>query len=156
MRKAFILVVLAVAFFASAAHAQVGDWHQVQKLPAGAPITVQTRNRLDCRFEHATDEKLFCEFVLRGRFLSTSRQMAFDRRRVQQVSLDIMRERNGAIGAAVGAGVGAASLAAVDKPQDSGYSRGGSALLGGAFGGLVGYVIAKGTPRMEHKVVYQR
>lgn len=149
-----IFFALALMFFASAAQAQVGDWQQVQNLPVGAPITVQTRNLLNCRFEHATDEKLFCEFVFHTRFLSTSREIAFDRRRVRQVSLEFMRGRNVAIGTAMGVGIGAAVGAAVDNPQRSGYSRGGSALLGGAFGGLVGYVVARATPRVEHKVIY--
>ena len=156
MRVSIFSVALTVMFFALAAHAQVGDWREVQNLPAGTPVTVQAQRRLRCQFERATDDKLFCEIVLNDRFFSASREVAFDRRSVQQVSLELRQEGNGAIGTAVGAGIGAALGAAVDRPQRSGTSRGDSALVGGAFGGLVGYIVAKGTPRVEHKVVYQR
>jgi uncharacterized protein YbdZ (MbtH family) len=150
-RLRIIQSTIAFLLLVTNAQAQTGNWQAVEEVPAGAPISVQARLRLQCNFRYATEDELVCDFRERGRI--DTGPLVFRREHVRQVRME-RTEASMLAGAAIGAGVGAAAGASVN-PQRSGYTREGGTLLLGGIGGIIGGFVGKDFPFLHGKVVYQ-
>ena len=150
----FFLSTMLLLIFA--APAQSGDWQAVRSLRPGTKISVRYQHSFHsmCLFQHATDDQLVCERILRG----TSRvlipaEAVYQRDKVREVRLEHGDDANIAIGAAIGGGVGAAIGASV---HSSAPTRPGSALLLGTGGAIIGGFFGRDSPITHGKVVYRR
>jgi hypothetical protein len=151
-----IFFLLAAVLLASTAPAQTGDWQAVKNLRPGTKISVQYGRPFHnmCIFEHATDEQLVCERILRGfsrAFIPP--QAVYERKKIREVRLEHSDAANIATGAAIGGAVGAAVGAGAGNGT---LTRGGSALLLGTGGALIGGAFGRDFPVAHGKVVYRR
>jgi hypothetical protein len=157
MRHAKIIFLLSAAvLLSSSALAQTGDWQAVKNLQPGTRISVQGGHSFHnlCIFEHATDEQLVCEHILhgpRGAFLPSER--VYERKKIREVRLEHSDAANMATGAAIGGGIGAAVGASAGNGS---LTRGGTALLLGTGGALIGGIFGRDFPVAHGKVVYRR
>lgn len=135
----------------SSARAQTGNWRDVENLRNGSIITVRTPHRVKCAFEGATHDALICERIQKGLFRIAPSELGFDRRSIREVRLERGDDANAAAGTAIGAGVGMAVGASVGrKPRVAG------ALVLGAVGGAIGWIIGQEHPILPGRIVYQR
>ena len=147
-----ILLLSTALLLASTAPAQTGDWQAVKHLQPGTKISVHFRNL--CVFEHATDEQMVCEHTLhgpRGAFFPSER--VYERRKIREVRLEHSDTANIATGAAIGGGIGAAIGA---NASNGTLTRGGSALLLGTGGALIGGIFGRDFPVTHGTVIYRR
>ncbi len=140
---------------ASIAVAQTGDWQAVKDLRPGTKISVQYGHFHNlCIFEQATDEQLACDHVFHGpRGAFTPLERVYERNKIREVRLEHSDRANMATGAAIGGGVGAAIGA---SSGNGGLTRGGTALLLGTGGAIIGGFFGRDFPVMHGKVVYRR
>lgn len=152
--KRNITLLAASLLLASSALAQGQSWQNVQDLPPGAPISVKATHRIPCSFVAATNEELVCERIIRGHFVvPASYQFRFERRSIREVRME-RPDRGALIGAGIGAGAGAAIGAAAWHAQ-SGYTRGGTALILGGLGAVIGGAIGHEHPLAHGEVIYR-
>jgi hypothetical protein len=141
---------------ASTASAQTGDWQAVKNLQPGTKISVQGGHSFHnlCIFEHATDEQLVCQHILRGprgAFIPSER--VYERKRLREVRVEHSDAANMATGAAIGGGIGAAIGASAGNGS---LTRGGTALLLGTGGAIISGIFGRDFPVAHGKVVYRR
>ena len=155
-----IFFLSAAVLFASAAQAQTGDWQAVKNLQPGTKISVRSDHsfiRNACFFLSATDEQLVCERAVHARrrmiIPPIPSEAIYERNRVREVRLEHSEAANTMAGAGIGAGIGAALGASANNGT---MTRGGSTLLLGSFGALIGGSFGKEFPVIHGKVVYRR
>ncbi len=117
-------------------HAQMDDWHSVEKLSPRTNISVVKRGRRGCALVGVTESKLTCEQD------RTLRTLVFTREQVREVRLEDLDHNRliaGAIvGGILGGVVGFALAAQTHDPEGRGYSRAYGIPIGAFFGGLIG------------------
>jgi hypothetical protein len=143
---------LALLLLLSRAPAQTADWHAVQLLPPGAPISVRDRHsRVRCFFQEATSDQLVCEQRIRYRSLDLGAyQTRYDRQSIREVRLERPGD-SALVGAAIGAGAGAALGASTASSN-----RGTAALLVGGIGALLGGHVGVETFIVHGPIIYKR
>jgi hypothetical protein len=105
-----------------------------------------------CIFERATDEQLVCEHILHGpRRAFIPLERVYERNKIREVRLEHTDGANMATGAAIGGGVGAAIGA---SSGNGSLTRGGTALLLGTGGAIIGGFFGRDFPVTHGKVVY--
>lgn len=132
--------------------ARAGDWRAVENLAAGSRISVKAKFRTLCDFHRATDTVLICQPAQHS-ILTGPGEISFDRARVREVRLERSDHTNTAVGAAIGAGFGAAVGASARNPS---LTPGGSALLLGGAGSIIGGFVGRDFPILHGKVIYKR
>lgn len=140
--------------------ARRGGWHDVEDLPSGTHISVQTLHgrRFGCVFESATDSELVCEPLRRTTACFACVLLPpiiygpiyTDFRYVRDVHIEHPGS-NMAIGLAAGVGAGL-----LWGSRDTDATRPASMLVGGALLGTVGGFIGRHTPIIRGTVIYER
>jgi hypothetical protein len=156
MRHRIFHSTLVLVLFASTAHAQVGDWQNVQSLPPGTPIIVQDRSNVRCSFQRATDQTLFCWHEFRRRSFRGPVQLVLERGRILQISLEADTPHHAAVGAVIGAGIGALAAGLATAANRSASNPEGSAFIGGLLGGTIGWLVGKHAGPAQGEVIYRR
>ncbi len=150
--------------FGSLAFAQSGDWQAVKNLPVGTRIAVRYNHgfvRDTCSFLRATEDQLICARQARGRprvliVLHVPNEVVYERNRVREVRLqpgEAVGTANVLIGGAIGAGVGAGVGATANNGT---LTRGGSALVAGTVGAVIGGCIGHVFPPIRGRVIYRK
>jgi hypothetical protein len=158
--KKTIPFLLAPLLLASIAVAQTGDWQAVKNLQPGTRISVRSGRpfiRNTCFFLSATDDQLVCERAVHARrrmiIPPIPPEAVYERSKVREVRLEHSEATNTVAGAGIGAGIGAALGASANNGT---LTRGGSTLLLGGIGALIGGSFGRDFPVIHGKVVYQR
>jgi hypothetical protein len=152
---AAVLLLLSVP----AALAQKGDWQVVKNIPPGAAISVKYRGlfiHVRCIFQSATDDRLVCARILRGRsVVLIPAEVSYERAKIQEVRLEHSDTSNMALGAAIGAAVGGA-LGAARSGDTHANARIVLGLVVGTGGALIGAMLGRDFPIRQGKVIYRR
>jgi hypothetical protein len=149
---------LAMLILVECANAQ-RDWHAVESLQLGTPISVRASNsnllalrHADCDFVSASDTELACNYYTSSRghrygpFV-----IRFNRWSISRIRI----ERPGDSEIA-GAAVGAGAFAAVGASASDSGNRGDAALLGGLLGGALGAAVGHVTSFLHGPIIYQK
>ena len=104
-------------------------------------------------FEAATDDALICERIPHGLIRVGPSEVRFDRRSTREVRLEHNDTANRLTAAAIGTGAGAALGASNNSGS---LTRGGSALLLGGIGAIVGGFVGEEFHPLPGRVIYQR
>ena len=152
MRNLSVTLSILAALLLMSEQARAGDWRAVENLAAGSRISVKIRFHTLCNFRRATDDILICQ-PAHPSILTGAGDISFERKRVREVRLERSDQTNTAVGAAIGAGVGAVVGASARHPS---LTPGGSALLLGGLGSVIGGFFGRDFPIVHGKVIYRR
>jgi hypothetical protein len=145
-------LILALALCTSSAQAQTGSWQAVENLSPGSVISVRAHHHVRCVFRSATDDRLICDPLQHGPVPLGPDETIYDRQSIREVRLEHSVGANELTGAAFGAGIGAAVGA---SSSNGSLTRGGSTLLVGGIGAIIGGFVGKEFSILPGKVIYR-